>query len=213
MRWCLDRWRGCAALFAVFFAAATPLVAGPTPTTGAPAAKIEEIEKAGEKLMRGQMDEAYKLLQEAVKKKPDLPPARLMLARLLLVPNNSKEAHQAGRQVLELAANETPDHPQVYLTNANVALQDGRVTDTILSCEKALTLVNTGERWSKEAKDDVRSNARKGLAAAYEARRDWAAARSPLSALLEAEPKNGPCGSGWPSACSSSTRPTTPTRN
>src|SRR6478609_3677657 len=148
MRWCLDRWRGCAALFAVFCAAATPLVAGPTPTTGAPAAKIEEIEKAGEKLMRGQMDEAYKLLQEAVRKKPDLPPARLMLARLFLA---SKEGHQQGRAFLEQAVAEHPDHPEVYLTCASLSLGEGRVTETILNCQKALDLASAG-RWTAEQK-------------------------------------------------------------
>src|SRR4051794_8176731 len=131
MSWYLDRWetRLCrvplrAALLAVICAVA-PAAAGPVNTSASPAAKIEEIEKAGTALQKGQADEAYKLLQEAVRKKPDLPPARLMLARLLLT---SREAQQQGRAVLELAAGENPDHPQVFLTNGSLALQEGRVT-------------------------------------------------------------------------------------
>jgi tetratricopeptide (TPR) repeat protein len=188
MRWSVNRWRGRAALLAIVFAAA-PAAAGPVNSSAAPAVKIKEIEDAGEKLQKGQVDEAYKLLQEAVKKKPDLPPARVMLARLFLS-SNTKEGQQQGRIILEIASGENPDHPQVYLTNGSLALGEGRVTDTILNCEKALALA-AAERWTKEQKDEVRVQARNGLAAAYEARRDWAAARSPLAALLEADPKNG----------------------
>jgi tetratricopeptide (TPR) repeat protein len=201
MRWCLNRWetRLCrvslrTALFFVCCAAATHFlavaqlaVAGPVDSTAAPAAKIKEIEDAGDMLLKGKVDEAYKLLQEAVKKKPDLPPARLMLARLLL---NTKEGQQAARQALELAAAENPDHPQVFLTNGSLALAEGRVTDTILNCEKALAL-SAADRWTEEQRKEVRSKARGGLAAAYEGRRDWASARSQHASLLEAEPKNG----------------------
>src|SRR6476659_8318975 len=92
--------------------AAGPLAAGPVNVLATPAAKNEDIERAGAALQKGQVDEAFKLLQEAVRKKPDLPPARLMLARLFLV-QQSKEAQQQGRAILEVAAAEAPDHPHV----------------------------------------------------------------------------------------------------
>ena len=97
MRWCLNRWRVAAALLVIVCTISGRAAAGPVDSNAAPAAKIKEIEEAGEKLLKGQVDEAYKLLQEAVKKKPDLPPARLMLARLLL---NTKEGQQQARAVL-----------------------------------------------------------------------------------------------------------------
>jgi tetratricopeptide (TPR) repeat protein len=192
MRWCLDRWRGRAALLAIIcatagVAGAQPAAAGPVNSTATPPAKIKEIEDAGDMLLKGKGDEAYKLLQEAVKKKPDLPPARLMLARLMLRVN---ELQQQAHATLELAAAENPDHPQIYLSFGQLALAQGRVSDTILNCEKALAL-SAADRWTKEQKDEVRARAREGLAAAYENRRDWAAARTQLSALLESEPKNG----------------------
>src|SRR5438477_12469236 len=90
---------------------------GPTSSAAPQQPKIEEIEKAGEALVKGKADEAYKLLQEAAKKNPTLPPPRLMLARLYLNPENSEQAQRQGRALLELAAAETPDHPVVYLTN------------------------------------------------------------------------------------------------
>src|SRR6478672_2195925 len=113
MRRSLGRWPGRAALCALIAAlAAGPLAAGPVNASATPAAKVEEIEKAGEALRKGQADEAYKLLQEAAKKRPDLP-ARLMLARLML---NNKDYQQQARVVLEQAATENPESPQVYLT-------------------------------------------------------------------------------------------------
>src|SRR5436305_12662797 len=110
----------------VFFAAAAllgaglaagPAPAGPVNVLNNPTAKIEEIEKAGAALQRGQVDEAYKQLVEATKKNPSLPPARLMLARLLGT-SNTREGQQQARAVLEQAAAENPDHPEVFLTNA-----------------------------------------------------------------------------------------------
>src|SRR5436190_9019934 len=79
---------------------------GPVSALANPAVKIDEIEKAGVALKNGQTDEAYRLLGEAVRKYPYLPPARLMLARLFL---NTTEGQKQGRAVLEVAAAEEPE--------------------------------------------------------------------------------------------------------
>ncbi len=190
MRWCLDRWRGRAALLVVACAAAAPAAADVVNSTQELPAKVKEIEDAGEKLMKRQptsVDEAYKLLQEAVKKKPDLPPARIMLVRLMM---RIQEYHQQVRGVLELAAKEEPAHPEVYITNATLSLAEGRVTDTILNCDKAMALT-AADRWTGEQKRKMQGEAREMLARSYEARQDWPAARAQLAALLDADPKNG----------------------
>ena len=84
-------------------ALASPMaVAGPVSSTTNPQAKIEEIEKAGAALMKGQVDEAYRLLQEASKKNPSLRPPRLMLA-LLFLNSNSRDGVVQGRNLLEHA--------------------------------------------------------------------------------------------------------------
>src|SRR5262245_55695710 len=107
----LPRLAAAVGLFAVFAALAT---AGPVNSLQPPQAKNEDIEKAGEALRKGQFDDAYKLLQEAVKKKPDLPPARLMLARMF---SRVQDMGPQARATLELAAAENPDHPEIYLQN------------------------------------------------------------------------------------------------
>lgn len=160
--------------------------AGPVNSMQNALAKNEDIEKAGAALQRGQIDEAFKALQEASKKNPTLPPPRLMLARLFL---NTKEGQQQGRAYLEQAAGEFPDDPRIYITNAVVAMNDGRFIDAILSSELALKL-SQADRWTADQKKEVQTQARNMLAHAFERRSDWAAVRAHLSALLDIE-KNG----------------------
>lgn len=160
--------------------------AGPVSSTGQNTPKIAEIEKATEVFQKGQVDEAFNLLKEAVKKNPALPPARLMLARFFFASNQLA----AGRSVLEAAAVETPDHPEIYLSNGSLALGENRITETLLNCQTALALAQQ-DRWSAEQKKQYQRDARSGLAAAYEARKDWQNAKSQLLALLELEPKSG----------------------
>jgi tetratricopeptide (TPR) repeat protein len=143
--------------------------------------------KAEAAFRQGKIAEAFALLQEATKKHPLLPPARVMLARLYFLVGQTAKGHAT----LEQAAAESFTHPEVYLTNGNQALAEGRITDTILNCQAAITL-SGDDRWSAEQKTAFRREARAGLAAAFEARKDWEAARVQLSALLEIEPKSGP---------------------
>jgi tetratricopeptide (TPR) repeat protein len=191
MRWCLERWRGRAALLAILCAFAVPAVAGPDDgpkksETTKPEEKNPLIEDAGQRLVERKFDEAYKLLQEASAKKPDLPPARLMLARLMMT---IREYQPRVRQVLELAIQENPTHPLVYLDNAGFAMNEGRVTDAILNSEKALALAGAGT-WTPEQKKDIETKAHAFMASGYEARADWEHARSQLTTLLAKDPKN-----------------------
>jgi uncharacterized protein (TIGR02996 family) len=161
--------------------------AGPVNSQGTMAAKIKEIEDAGAALQRGQVDEAYKLLQEAIKKNPGLPPARLMLARLFLATN---EGQRQGRATLERAAAENADHPEVFLTIGSLALAEGRFSEALLTYQTALDL-STTDRWTADQKKAIQVQARTGLASAFEARTDWPGARSQLAALLDLDAKNG----------------------
>src|SRR5437763_1025707 len=68
MRWCRDRWRGRAALLMLIGAVAAPAAAQVTSSTpAAPEARIKEIEDAGEKLLKGQVDDSLKDLEAAVR--------------------------------------------------------------------------------------------------------------------------------------------------
>lgn len=182
----LTRIVGPALLAGLCLSAPAQSTGGPVPSTGPQPAKVEEIEKAGEALARGQAEEAFRLLLEAVKKNPALPPARLMYARMLVSMNQAAP----GRANLELAAAEEPEHPEIYLTFAKLSLSEGRISDAVLNCTKALEL-SQSPRWTADQKKNYQREARQALANAYEARKDWPAARAQLFAWLELEPRNG----------------------
>ena len=67
-----------------------------------------------------------------------------------------------------------------------MAIRDGRLTDAILNGEAALKL-SAADRWTADQKKEIHFKTRDLLAAAYEQRRDWAAVRVNLNALLELE--------------------------
>jgi RNA polymerase sigma factor (sigma-70 family) len=164
--------------------------AEPPPPNAAPPGKIEEIEKAGMAFLNGKTDEAFKLLQDAVKKHPELPPARLMLARLYRAAQRVPDVDKQFRAILEQAVIENPDHPVVYLELAKIAVSEGRNTEAILDCLKAQDLA-APLAWTDEQRMDVNFAARGTIANAYEARGDWLRARVQIEVLMAITPKDG----------------------
>ena len=132
-------------------------------------------------------EEAYKELQATAKANPKAPPPRVTLARLFF---EAREG-SAARAQLEQAAVDDPKHPEVYILNASFAFKEGRLTDTVLNCQVALQLA-ADPRWDPEQRKQYIRDARLGLAAAFETRRDWSALKEQLAALLADDPKNGP---------------------
>jgi tetratricopeptide (TPR) repeat protein len=143
-------------------------------------------QKAREAFLANKLDEALKLLQAAAKANPALGPPKVVVSRWCVETGQGEQA----RILLEEAAKEDPAHPEVLLTNGSFALREGRVTDTILSCEAALKAVAATPRWDAEARKRYQREAHLGLATAYEMRGDHATAKGHLAALLEADPKN-----------------------
>src|SRR5262245_4586501 len=135
-------------LSVLVFAVPAGLLWPPPAAAGAGKAdKVAEVDQASALFNRGKVDEALELLRAAVKKRPTLPPARLMLARFHLRAGQGP----AARRQLELAAAEAPDHPEIYLTNAGLALAEGRLLEALLGCQTALKLTDTGG-WTAEQK-------------------------------------------------------------
>jgi len=162
------------------------LTADTVPSTAQSTQESEEIKKAKAALLKGQIDESYKFLVEATKKDPDLPPARFMLAKML---SQVRNMGAVARAHLEQAAAENPDHPILYLQNAEIDLQDGRYSDAVLNCEKALALARS-DRWSATQKRNFNSDAHKFLAVVAEFRKHWPTAATHLAALLESQPND-----------------------
>lgn len=152
------------------------------PKTPAPAT---EEQKAREAFLAGKVDDAFKLLQGAAKANPAVAPPKVTLSKWFLEAGRGEQA----RLLLEQAAADEPNHPEVLLTNASFALNELRITDTILSCTAAIQAADS-PRWGAEAKKRFQRDARLGLTAAYEARGDHASAKTHLATLLEGDPRN-----------------------
>lgn len=150
-----------------------------------PAPPTPDEQKAREAFQAGKLDDAIKHLQTAAKANPAMAPPKVVMSRWLLEANKGPEA----RVLLEQAATEDPEHPEVFLTNAAYAMREGRITDLILSAQAALAASNS-PRWDAAAKKRFQRDARLALVTGYEARRDYNSARTHVAALVEAEPKN-----------------------
>jgi Tfp pilus assembly protein PilF len=133
----------------------------------------------------GKLDEALQHLQAVSKANPTFGPPKVVASRWYLETGQGEQA----RLLLEQAASEDPNHPDVLLTNAMYALREGRLTDTILSCSAALSAAEN-PRWDAEAKKRYQREARLGRAAALEIRGDFASMKADLLALLEGDAKN-----------------------
>jgi tetratricopeptide (TPR) repeat protein len=161
--------------------------AGPTPAVEVDAASraIPEVDRAIKAFEAREFDASLKLLVEAVKNHPDLPPANVIFARLAFA------GHQPGliRPALERAAIEAPGHPEVYILFGNVALLEGRTTDAAVHFEKAGNLAATGG-WPPARRQRFELFRDQGVALVAEARGDPRGASAALARWLAQEPAN-----------------------
>jgi predicted Zn-dependent protease len=97
---------------------------------------LAEVEDAKRAFLAGDLKRCQEQLRAAFAKRPNLPPPKIMLARLLLSANQVG----AGRRLLEDAAVSHATHPDVYLLLAQLALVDGHIADAAAHFEKASTI-------------------------------------------------------------------------
>jgi Tfp pilus assembly protein PilF len=145
----------------------------------------EAVDRAIERFKRRDYDGASAELETAARGRTDLVPARLMLAKLFLM----DEQTAVGKDMLERAAIENPDHPDVYVTLGKVAVREGRLTDAALQFEKALGLCSS-PKISIDLARICRIDCQAGRADVAERRRDWQTAEAALGAWLAIEPGN-----------------------
>jgi tetratricopeptide (TPR) repeat protein len=157
------------------------------PAEGPPNLETDEnYKKAVELIKQGKVADSLEALKEMVKLKPEYPPAKLIMAKFL---GDARQTAQS-RLMLEQAAAESPDHPDVYISMGNMALSDGRVTDAMLHFERAAELGKTG-KWPDFQKRNIHLACTVGLATVAEARGQWQKAADLIKKLVDAEPKNG----------------------
>jgi tetratricopeptide (TPR) repeat protein len=155
----------------------------------------EALTEAIRKLQTGDGNATLEQLKKAAEADLSLPPAELLLARLVIAGNNIP----TGRQLLDQVFNKHRDTPEVYLLLGNLALGEGRLTDAYLEYTHAGTLVGAlvdGKgsvvegRWSEERRNDFLREVYSGKAAVYEQLQNWDKADSELNIWLAMKPND-----------------------
>ncbi|WP_164100797.1 tetratricopeptide repeat protein [Candidatus Laterigemmans baculatus] len=141
-----------------------------------------ELEAAVNAFREGKIDEAQEQLTAAASVNDQLPPPTVMLSRMFFATGQVR----GGRQLLEQAAIEHADHPDVYLALGDLGLVEGRVTDAALQYEKALSLLHVASPAMSQKAVDAKS----GLAAVAERRQHWELAEKRLAECVELAAQN-----------------------
>ncbi len=128
---------------------------------------------------------AMKLLREAAATDPSLPPALLIMAEWYEGVGRLKES----KEVIDQAAAELPNDPEVCLFLARAALRDRDPAKAASLYEKAQGLVAAFDK-NPRRKERMEKQLQSGQIALAMATKDWASAQKAFEALLKANPKN-----------------------
>jgi tetratricopeptide (TPR) repeat protein len=143
-----------------------------------------ELDRAVQSFRRGEHTAALSILERAVLKHPELPPAKLMLARLSLQTGEFAKA----RAMLRRAADEKPSYPGIYITFAELALAEGQLGESKENFERALNLIQD-QRWTGQRKR-LLPRILEGLIVTAARSNDWSSAKKHASTWLELDPAN-----------------------
>lgn len=144
-----------------------------------------DADKAVGLFKKGDYDGSLQAWEEAVKKNPEMPPAKLIMAQLYLQSNKLKEAKAA----LEVAESDAADDPEVFLTWANVAMMEHDAAKSESQLKKARDLL-AGFDKSAKRKAWLEPKILISLADLAESRKDWAGARKLFEECFVKLPKN-----------------------
>ena len=156
-------------------------------STGDPASQQQMLSEAVATFNAGNLDDARAQLTAACRDHTQLPPARVLMAYLLV----SNNAVATARNELESVVVELPADPEAYAMLADLAYQDGRRAEAELLFARSLRLAEA-HKDNPRRKARLLGRAHAGLAAVAEARSQWPLAQEHLTAWLKNEPDNGP---------------------
>lgn len=160
------------------------------PPAAAPddATKFPEVVEAIELFKQLKFNEAREKLKEAVQNHPQLAPADLIYAELLI---KSGQIPQ-GRKEIEDVVVELPGDPRAYMALGAIGLAEGRWTDALLQYEKAAEVAQTYAFVNDEEKQKFLNKCSLGRGTVHENRKHWNLARQEFAKWLESDPTNGP---------------------
>lgn len=156
----------------------------------APSIQLPELEAASLAFKKGKIDDCIELLDAARDRAiaadaGELPPTKLMLARLYLAYGQTA----TGKAMLEKVAVEHAGHPEVYLLFGNIAVSEGRLTDAMLHFERSLG-GSLPQNWKPEQIINLRRESFAGQARVSELREDWFRAQAALKQWSSDDPNN-----------------------
>ena len=162
----------------------TEMLIGPY-VSGADSGQYKDVTDAITRFKNGKLDEARDLLTQAVKNDNKLPPAEVMLARMIL----SVGQAGPGRAELERSVKAYPKDPEAYLMFAELAIQDGRITDADAILAKAQPLIAAfDDSNNQKRKNFLSSHLYADLANVDVARTDWDSAVDHAKEWLKTDP-------------------------
>ena len=101
----------------------------------------EQLSLVVDTFIGGSAPDTLDQLRTMVANDPDLPPAELLMAGLAFAVGKNP----TGLAILESSAIEYPDHPGVYLSFAQLAINAKRITDASLHADRAARMVQAGD--------------------------------------------------------------------
>ena len=146
---------------------------------------LADIQAARAALAEGDIEACHEKLRAAYAKSPNLPPPKLMLARMLLAVGQIGR----GRAFLEEEAVAHPNHPDVYLLFGRLALADGHATDAALHFSKAESLP-TPKNWNDGQREHHAQACLEGKTQVAERRGDWSEAMKLYQEQVEANSRD-----------------------
>ena len=158
------------------------------PTTATPKATAErpaETHAAIKKFEGGDIEGAYKLLVDVVKRQPQLPPARVMLANMFLTDSRFAE----GRMQLERAVVEDPSDPEPHFTFGDLAIRDQRASDAEAQYDRGGELLKQF-KGNKNRTADLTFKLHFGRFSVARLREQQVVAEKELRAALKLQPKH-----------------------
>lgn len=147
--------------------------------------QYQEVEDAIVRFRNRDFDGAKALLEASCKKHPQLAPADVMFAQLML------EANQLllARNALEEAVRDTPADPEAYIAFGEIALRERRFTEAGLAFNQGLTAVEKYDA-NPRRKRHLQLRVYAGLIGVASAREAWAEVEKLAAAWLKIDPEN-----------------------
>lgn len=147
--------------------------------------RYADVAAAVEQFNAGDFAGTQTMLEEAVGKLPEIPPADAMMAQLLFL----RGRPQSALQSLEAATAAAPNDPEAYLMLGDVALAEQRHTEAQLLYAHAEKLAAAYDK-NPRRQQRLQIGAYSGISAAAAARRQWDEVVRPVTAWLKLDPNS-----------------------